>query len=131
MNITDVAWIRDHQRRPTLELAIDGHRAHIHSSQKAELIKRGIVDGITLLASEKRAQVSNIFVRGDFGPNFSQADLRGCTDDPQVFGLYEDMCRAILAGTWRPGPRENPPEVRSSDRPDEPPVGLSPGDRAH
>jgi hypothetical protein len=32
-------------------------------------------------------------------------DLIGCTDDPQVFTLFEEMCDAIRAGTWRPGPR--------------------------
>ena len=38
MNITDVAWIRDHRGRPVLELRLDGHAVHIHTSQKTELM---------------------------------------------------------------------------------------------
>ena len=46
MNLTDVAWVRDHQHRSVLQLSIDGHPAHIRSAQKLELTRRGIVTGI-------------------------------------------------------------------------------------
>jgi hypothetical protein len=108
MTITDVAWVRDHQRRLVLELQLDGHPARIPSRQKSELIRRGIVAGIVFFASERSGQFPNIFMRGDFRPELSEIDLIGCTDNPQVFALYEEMCRAIRADTWRPGPRSLP-----------------------
>ena len=105
MTISNVAWAHDHHRRSVLRLEIDGHPAHIPSGQKSELLRRGILEGIVFLASELLDQLPNRFLRGDFRPDFSEADLIGCTDDPQVFALYEDMCRAIRADAWRPGPR--------------------------
>ncbi len=108
MTITDVAWARDHRRRPVLELKIDGHPAHILSRQKTELTRRGIVEGIVFFASERARQLPNAFIRGDFRPGLTAIDLIGCTDDPRVFALYEEMCRAIRADAWRPGPRPLP-----------------------
>jgi hypothetical protein len=105
MTITDVAWVRDHRGRPALQLELDGHPAYVRSSQKAALLDRGIVDGIVFFASERSTQLADTFVRGDFGPELTAIDLIGCTDDPQVFALFEEMSRTILAGTWRPGPR--------------------------
>ena len=105
MPITNVAWARDHRRRAVLVLELDGHPAHISSSQKTELIRRGIVEGMTFFASERAGQFPNRFIHGDYGPELTEGDLVGCTDDPQVFALYEEMCRAIRADTWRPGPR--------------------------
>jgi hypothetical protein len=35
MSIINVAWIRDHQHRPVLQLSLDGHAAHILSKQVA------------------------------------------------------------------------------------------------
>ncbi len=105
MTITNVAWVRGHRGRSVLELEIDGHPAHIPSSQKLKLIRRGIVEGMVFFASERSSQLPNRFIKGDFGPELPASDLIGCTDDPQVFALYEEMCRAIRAGSWRPGPR--------------------------
>ncbi len=105
MMITDVAWVRDHQHRCALQLRLDGHPAHILSSQRREYTRRGLLKGIDFLASEWRAQATHAFIRGPVEPGLSERDLAGCTDDPEVFALYEEMCQAILAGTWQPGPR--------------------------
>ena len=119
MPITNVAWARDHHRRAVLVLELDGHPAHISSSQKTELIRRGIVEGMTFFASERAGQFPNRFIHGDYGPELTEGDLVGCTDDPQVFALYEEMCRAIRAGTWQPGPRGQLPEDRPAHRSDD------------
>jgi hypothetical protein len=105
VTISNVAWAHDHHRRSVLRLELDGHPAQIPSGQKSELLGRGILEGIVFLASERLDQLPNRFMHGDFRPDLREADLIGCTDDPQVFALYEDMCRAIRAGAWRPGPR--------------------------
>ena len=103
--ITNAAWVRDHRGRAVLALELDGRPAHIRSRQKAELLRRGIVEGLVFFASDRPDQLPNPFVRGDFGPDLTASDLIGCTDDPQVFALYEEMCRAIRADTWQPGAR--------------------------
>ena len=105
MPITNVAWARDHQGRAVLELELDGHPAHIRSSQKLKLIRRGIVEGMVFFASQRASQFPNICIQGDVGRELTEADLVGCTDDPQVFALYEEMCQAIRDGTWQPGAR--------------------------
>jgi hypothetical protein len=108
--ITDVAWVRDRRDRQVLQLRIEGHLAHIlPARQRRELIRRGIVDGIDLLASDWQGDWSTRpFIRGTIPPHLAASPLPGCTDDPQVFALYEEMCRAIRAGTWQPGPRSLP-----------------------
>lgn len=105
MTIANVAWILDHHSRPVLQLDVDGHPAHVRSSQRTELLRRGIVEGMVFFASERSGQFPNAFMRGDARPELSEGDLVGCTDDPAVFALFEQMCAAILAGTWRAGPR--------------------------
>jgi hypothetical protein len=105
LKITNVAWVRDHRHRPVLELELDGQPAHILSSQKSELLRRGIVEGLVFFASQRSSQLPNAFMRGDFGPELTEGDLIGCTDDPRVFALYQEMCGAIRTDTWRPGPR--------------------------
>ena len=105
MAIANVAWVRDHRGHPVLELDVDGHPAHIRGSQRTELLERGIVEGMVFFKSERSGQFPNAFMRWAGGPALSEGDLVGCTDDPAVFALFEQMCRAILAGTWRPGPR--------------------------
>jgi hypothetical protein len=107
--VSNVAWVRDRKRRPVLQLSIDGHRANIRSDQKRELTRRGILKGVDFLASEWRDQADHAFIKGDVEPGLAEADLVGCTDDPRVFALYGEMCRAIAADTWQPGPR--PPLV--------------------
>ena len=106
MTLTDVAWVRDRRDRQVLQLRIDGHPAHIRSAQKLELTRRGMVTGIDFYASEwRRERADHAFIRGEVEPGLAAADLAGSTDDPQVFALYQEMCRAIRAGTWQPGPR--------------------------
>ena len=105
MIIGDVAWVRSQRGLPTLELTLDGHPAHIRSRQKSELLRRGIVDGIIFLASERTAQVPNIYIHGDYWPEYDGLDLVGCTDDQGVFALYQQMCEAIRTDSWKAGPR--------------------------
>jgi hypothetical protein len=105
MTLTDVAWTRDHHGKPVLELKIDGLPAYIRSSQKTELTRRGIVDGIVFLSSERGSQESGAHIHGEHEPTSQGLDLVGCTDDPGVFGLYQAMCAAIRAGTWHEGPQ--------------------------
>jgi hypothetical protein len=105
VNITDVSWTRDHRGKPVLELKMDGHPAYIRSSQKTELTRRGIVDGIVFLSSERGSQVPGAYLSGDYAPAYQGLDLVGCTDDPGVFALYQEMCAAIRADTWHEGAR--------------------------
>jgi len=108
MTVTNVVWVRDQRGRPTLELDLDGHPAHIRSSQKTALLERGIVDGMIFLASDRAAQLPNIHLHNAVEAAYA-ADLAGCTDDSGVFGLYQEMCAAIRRDDWRAGPR--PPTV--------------------
>lgn len=108
MTITEVAWVRGSRGTPVLELRLDGHRFHILSGQKAELIRRGIVEGRVLLASDRTAQRPDQFVHGDYRPEYDGLDLIDCTDDPAVLGEYRAMCDAIRADRWAPGPRPQP-----------------------
>lgn len=103
MTITDVAWSRDQHGRPALELRLDGHPAHISSSQRTEHTALGLLDGIVFLNSERGRQLPNRYVQGDYAPKFGGLELVGCTDDPRVFALYQVMCDAIRSGTWLPG----------------------------
>jgi hypothetical protein len=122
--LSNVAWVRGHKHRPILQLSIDGHQAHIRSEQKLELTPRGIVKGIDFLASEWRDRADHVFIQRDVEPGLAEADLAGCTDDVRVFALYEEMCQAIAADTWRPGPRSP-----ASDRDREPEVAARAGDQ--
>ena len=88
-----------------LRLRLDGHPVRILSSQRTELTDRGILDGIVFLNSERGSQLPNAYIRGDYAPAYRGLDLVGCTDDPGVFALYQEMCAAIRADTWREGPR--------------------------
>jgi hypothetical protein len=104
MTITNARWLLDQHGRPALDLDLDGHPAHIRSSQKTKLLQRGMVDGMSFLASERAAQLPNIHIHGDVDAAYEHA-LVGCTNDPQVFELYQDMSEAVRLGTWRAGPR--------------------------
>ena len=108
MTITDVAWSSDLHGRPVLELKLNGHPAYIHSSQRTDLTQRGLVDGMVFLKSERSSQVPSDHITGNYAPDYAGLDLVGCTDDPQVFALYQEMCRAISADTWNEGPRPTP-----------------------
>lgn len=108
MKISDVRWVRDHHGKPALDLRLNGHPAHIRSSQKTELTRRGLLDGVVFLDSERGSQVPNSYVQGDYAPAYEGLDLVGCTDDPGVFALYEGMCQAIRADRWREGAQPNP-----------------------
>jgi len=108
MIITDIAWIRSQRGLPTLELTLDGHPAHFRSRQKTELLQRGILDGIMFLASERTIQVPSMFIHRDHQQAYDGLDLVGCTDDPGVFALFQEMCDAIRADRWKVGPRPLP-----------------------
>jgi hypothetical protein len=108
MTITDVAWSSDLRGRPVLELKLDGHPAYIHSSQRTELTRRGLLDGMVFLKSERSSQVPSDYITGNYAPDYQGLDLVGCTDDPQVFALYREMCAAISTDAWHRGPRPTP-----------------------
>ena len=108
MTITNVAWSRDLRGGPVLELKLDSHPAYIHSSQRTELTRRGLLDGIVFLKSERSSQVPGDYITGDYAPDYQGLDLVGCTDDPGVFALYREMCAAISTDTWQEGPRPTP-----------------------
>jgi hypothetical protein len=108
MRITDVAWSSDIRGRPVLELKLDGHPAYIHSSQRTELTRRGLLDGMVFLKSERSSQVPSDYIAGNYAPDYVGLDLVGCTDDPEVFALDQEMCTAISADTWHEGPRPIP-----------------------
>jgi hypothetical protein len=103
MKITDVAWVRDHHGKPALDLRLDGHPAHIRSSQRTELLDRGLLDGVVFLDSERGSQIPNAFVQGNYAPAYQGLDLVGCTDDPGVFALYQAMVQAIRTDRWHEG----------------------------
>jgi len=103
MTVTDVTWSRDHHGKPVLDLKLDGHPAYIRSSQRTVLTDRGIVDGIVFLDSERAAQLPQVYLFGDFAPEYEGLDLVGCTDDPRVFALYQAMCEAIRTDRWHTG----------------------------
>ena len=108
MMITNVAWSSDLRGGPVLELKLDGHPAYIHSSQRTELTQRGLLDGMVFLKSERSSQVPGDYVTGDYAPDYEGLDLVGCTDDPQAFALYQEMCAAISTDAWHEGPRPTP-----------------------
>ena len=108
MRITDVAWSSDLRGHPVLELKLDGHPAHIRSSQRTDLTRRGLLDGMVFLKSERSRQVPGDYIAGDYAPDYEGLDLVGCTDDPGVFALYREMCEAISTDTWHRGPRPAP-----------------------
>ena len=103
MTITDVIWSLDHQGNPVLELKMDGHPAYIRSRQKTELTNRGIVNGVVFLRSERAAQDPCVYIHGDVARDSNGHNLVGCTDDPQVFALYQAMCEAIRNDRWHEG----------------------------
>jgi hypothetical protein len=74
MRLTDVAWTRDRQRRPVLELKIDGHSAYIRASQQTELTRRDIVDGVVFLNSERGSQLPNVHIHGDHASAYQGVD---------------------------------------------------------
>ena len=114
MTVTNVRWALDQHGRPALELDLDGHPAHIRSSQKTSLLQRGMVDGMTVFASERAAQLPNIHIRGDVDAAYA-GDLVGSTNDPQVFAHYQEMSAAIRRDTWQAGPRPAPVSEPSMD----------------
>jgi hypothetical protein len=105
VNVTDVSWTRDHHGKPVLELNLDGHPVHVRSSQKTALTDRGIVEGVVFLDSERASQLPNLYIRGDYAPDYNGLDLVGCTDDPTVFALFQTMCEAIRTDAWHEGAR--------------------------
>jgi hypothetical protein len=115
MTVTNVRWTLDQRGQRVLDLDLDGHPAHLHSSQKTELLQRGMVDGMVFFASERAAQVPNIHIHGDVEAAYA-GDLVGATNDPQVFALYQDMSEAIRRDTWQAGPRPATVAEPSMDR---------------
>jgi hypothetical protein len=105
LKISNVVWVQDRLGNAALDLDIDGQQAHIRGSQRSELLARGILEGVSYLRSERSDPSQNAYVRGSYEPPISGADLVGCTDDPEVFMLFNEMCSAIRSGTWVAGRR--------------------------
>jgi len=105
VGITNVEWVQDQLGQSALDLKIDGRQAHIRTSQRTELLDRGILEGISFLRSERSDPRQNVYIRGSYGPAISDADLVGCTDDPEVYALFTEMCAEIRKGTWVAGAR--------------------------
>jgi hypothetical protein len=74
MRLTDVAWTRDRQGRPVLELKIDGHSAYIRGSQQTELTRRDIVDEVVFLNSERGNQLPNVYIHRDHASAYQGVD---------------------------------------------------------
>jgi|SRR6266496_4060955 len=104
MTVANVRWVVDQRGRRTLDLDLDGHPAPIGSWQKTALVERGIVDGMVFFASERAAALPTIRLHGDVDAAYA-GDLVGCTNDPGVFALYQEMCAAIRRDAWQAGPR--------------------------
>ena len=102
--VANVRWVIDQHGRPARDLDLDGHPARIRSSQKTVLLQRGMVDGMTVFASERAAQLPNIHIHGDVDAAYA-GDLVGSANDSQVFALYRDMSETIRRDTWQAGPR--------------------------
>jgi hypothetical protein len=109
MQLTNIAWVLDHQHRSVLQLLMDGHPAHIQARQPTALLQHGLVHGVHYLASEWRGQQAHAFITGPIPASLTERQLRGCTDDPTVVALHRAMCRAIATDDWRPGPQPLPP----------------------
>jgi hypothetical protein len=77
MTITDVEWSRDIRGRAVLELKLDGHPAYIQSSQQTELTRRGLLNGIVFLTSERSSQVPSDYITGNYAPDYVGLDLVG------------------------------------------------------
>lgn len=108
MNIKNIAWVQDRLGNAALDLQLDGRQAHFRSSQRSELLDRGIVEGISYLRSERSDPAHNLYVHGSYGPELSDTDLIRCTDDPGVYALFTEMCGALRTGTWVAGARPQP-----------------------
>jgi hypothetical protein len=106
MKVSEVHWVADRLGQAALDLRLDGRQAHIKTSQRSALLERGILDGISYLRSERSDPNRNAYIQGSYGPSIHNDELVGCTDNPEVFGLFTEMCRAIRDGTWVAGPRE-------------------------
>ena len=134
--ITDIEWVRDRRGHQVLQLRLDGQLAHIPSGQRVELTRRGLLKGVDFLMSDwRRNRSAHPFIRRSIEAGLSETDLAGCTDDPGVFALYEEMCRAIRTGTWvprpRPSPRPSSPPPASAARTSGRPSGPAPGRHPH
>lgn len=105
MDITGIEWVEDSVGHRALDLRINGHPAHVGSSQRSALLERGIVAGVAYLKSELPDLTKNAYVDLASHRDINPAELVGCTDDPGVFALFTEMCSAIRAGTWVAGPR--------------------------
>ena len=108
MNISNVRWVQDRLGNAALDLSVEGRQAHFRSSQRSELLEKGILQGISYLRSERSDPAHNVYIQGSYGPGLSDADLVGCTDDPAVYALFTEMCGALRAGTWVAGARPQP-----------------------
>lgn len=99
MKIENVRWGSDHGRCH-VDVRLDGYPARIRQEQKPTLIERGIIS----LGEEWDRRIPEIVLE-DLAAGIGRTVLRGCTDDPTVFALWEEITDATIAGVFQSGPR--------------------------
>jgi hypothetical protein len=105
VKISDVHWVANQLGQAAQDLKLDGRQAHFKTRQRSQFVARGILEGVSFLNSERPDAKENPYVRDSYPPEIEDEELVGCTDNPEVFGLFTGMCDAIRVGTWHPGPR--------------------------
>ena len=96
--VTNVIWGTD-QGRPRLYLELGGQPVHVPMEQKQSLLEVGLV----FLGHDWEGRVPVLRYRSD--PSNPITRLRGFTRDVEVLHRYQQFARAVLTGTFRPGPR--------------------------
>ena len=119
MIVTDVAWVPSQRGLPTLELTLDGHPAHFRSRQDTDLLRRGILNGLTFLASERSAQAPGDYLHGDYRQTTTASTLWAAPTTRARSPSFRicAMRSAPIAGRWgstdaRPGRQHLRPRTR-------------------
>ncbi|NHC36898.1 hypothetical protein [Scytonema millei] len=85
------------QGHPELHFELLGRTAQLSTETKPTLNKAGIVS----LGSDFDDLVPPIELNGTV--------LRGCTNNPEIFRLYDQFGHAVMNRTFKPGAIEYPP----------------------
>jgi hypothetical protein len=115
MTITDLAWSSDIRGRPVLELRLDGHPAYIQSSQRTELTRRGLLDGMVFLKSERSSQVPGDYITGNYAPDYEGLDLWAARMIPECSPCIRRCARPSPRTPGTQGHARRPPERAHDD----------------